>query len=276
MAIITFWNNSKGRIGQTSSIIAISAYLAMKRNLKILLLSTGYEDSTLKTAFNLNTNVGIATKQSDASIDSGIQGIYKKVLSNRLTPDGLKNYAKTIYKDRFDIIEGMNSENSLDFEKIYASYKDIIDIANKTYDIVFVDLNSGINEVNITILNRSDVIVVNTEQNMNDIYKLEELTSSEQALQGNNVLFLLDRCDKDSKYNAKNISRQMKTRINILTVFYNTLFNEAIQEGTVDDFILNPLLKKNQENDVNTVFFDELQKDIDIIDFKLKELHVRK
>ena len=276
MSVITFWNDSKGRIGQTSSIIAISAYLAIKRNLKILLLSTGCDDETLKTSFGLNLNSGIATKQNDLSIDAGIQGIYKRVLSNRLTPDGIKNYAKTIYKDRFDIIEGVDSNASADYERIYGTYKEVIDTANKIYDIVFVDLSRGMSEANKIILNRSDLIVVNTEQNINEINKFEELKSIEPILQGNNVLLLLDRCDKDSKYNAKNVSRQIKIKTNALTVLYNTLFNEAMQEGTVDDFILNPLFKKVQENDINAMFFDELQKDIDIIDFKLKELHVRR
>ena len=280
MAIVTFWNNSRGRTGQTSSAIAISTYLATQKNLKILLLSTGYGDIKIKKSYGYHSKNEIAREiaiQEDSNIDSGIQGLYKRVLSNRLTIGSIKNYTKTIYKDRLDALEGIDAKVSIDYEKIYSSYKEIIEAANQTYNIVFVDLNHGIDNLDTKfILEKSDLIIVNLEQDINEIRKFDELRYEMPMFLENNVLILLNRYDKYSKYNSKNISRLLKIRPDVLAVPYNTSFNEAMQEGNVDEFFLNPLFKMAQNFDKNEIFIDELQKDIDVIEYKIRELHIRK
>lgn len=280
MAIVTFWNNSRGRTGQTSSAIAISTYLATQRNLKILLISTGCGDIKIKRAYGYHSKNEIAKEimmQEDSNIDSGIQGLYKRVLSNRLTAESIRNYANTIYNERLDALEGIDYNSSLDYEDMYQYYKDIIDAANQVYNIVFVDLNHGINNQETKIiLEKSDIIIVNLEQDINEIKKFDELRFEEPLFLEKNILLLLNRYDKYSKYNSKNISRLLKIKPDVLAVPYNTSFSEAMQEGNVDGFFLNPVFKMAQDFDKNEIFIDELQNDIDTIEYKLKELHIRK
>ena len=51
MSIVTFWNNGKEQTGKTLSIAAISTYMAIEHNYRILVISTGYKDETLNRCF---------------------------------------------------------------------------------------------------------------------------------------------------------------------------------------------------------------------------------
>ena len=51
MAIITFWSNGKEETAKTLSVSAIATYMAIEHNMKILVLSTNYNDSTLETCY---------------------------------------------------------------------------------------------------------------------------------------------------------------------------------------------------------------------------------
>ena len=165
----------------------------------------------------------------------------------------------------------------MDYLKIYSSYKEIINVASKIYNIVFVDLNTGLeNDETRAILEKSDIIIINTEQDIDEIKKLDELRYANPIFLENNVLIMLNRYDNFSKFNSKNISRLLKTKNDVLTVPYNTLFNEAMQDGKVDELFFNPIFKKTVENDKNETFIRELQNNIDVINYKIKELHLRK
>ena len=51
MSIITFWNSSKEQSGTTYSSIAFAVQSAIQHNLKILLISTSLDNSTIKECF---------------------------------------------------------------------------------------------------------------------------------------------------------------------------------------------------------------------------------
>ena len=49
MSVVTFWNSGKEQTGKTLSIAAISTYMAIEHNYRILVVSTGKDDKTLDT-----------------------------------------------------------------------------------------------------------------------------------------------------------------------------------------------------------------------------------
>lgn len=51
MSIVTFWSNGKEQTGKTLSIAAISTYMAIEHNYRILVISTGHKDDTLDSCF---------------------------------------------------------------------------------------------------------------------------------------------------------------------------------------------------------------------------------
>lgn len=51
MSIVTFWSNGKEQTGKTLAIAAISTYMAIEHNYRILVISTGHKDDTLDSCF---------------------------------------------------------------------------------------------------------------------------------------------------------------------------------------------------------------------------------
>ena len=51
MAIVTFYSNDKKETGQSLSVAAIAAHMAIAHNYKILVVSTDFNDLTLENCF---------------------------------------------------------------------------------------------------------------------------------------------------------------------------------------------------------------------------------
>ena len=279
MAIITFWSNSKKQSGQTMSTLAVATYMAMEHNHKVLLLSTEYEDDVLETAFggfvNNTSLLKSILKHPASGIDTGIEGIAKMASSNRLTPEMVQNYTKIVFKDRLEVLFAPKAgEDTTDYFKIWGLYKDILNTANRYYDLVFVDLNKGLDDENTKqILQMSNVIVVTLEQKMRRLNEFIAMRQEEPLLKGKNVLTLVNRFDKFSKYNSRNITRYLGQKREVFTVPYNTLFYESAEEGSVAEFFLR--VRKVDATDKNGVFMEELKRATDGIIYKLQELQMR-
>ena len=80
---------------------------------------------------------------------------------------------------------------------------------------------------------------------------------------------------EDTKYNAKNITRNLLKRKDIVnTIPYNNLFFESTQEGTVIDLFLN--LTRIKEKDENYKFLEEIKKLNETVKMKLEILQMTK
>ena len=107
MAIVTFYRRGKKETGQTLSMAAIATNMAIEHNYKILLLST-YDTNDMEKAYwneeKLNKGLkGIFGNTKKVNIDSGIQGLTKVALSNKLTPNIITNYSKIVFKNRLEV-----------------------------------------------------------------------------------------------------------------------------------------------------------------------------
>lgn len=279
MAIITFWSNSKKQSGQTMSALAVATYMAMEHNHKVLLLSTEYEDDVLETAFggfaNNTSLLKSILKHPTSGIDTGIEGIAKMASSNRLSPEMIPNYTKIVFKDRLEVLFAPKSgEDTTDYQKIWDLYKDILNTADRYYDLIFVDLNKGLDDENTKqILKMSSVIVVTLEQKLRRLNEFIEMRKDEPLLKGKNVLTLVNRFDKFSKYNSRNITRYLGQKREVFTVPYNTLFYESAEEGNVAEFFLK--VRNVDSTDKNGAFMEELKRATNGIIYKLQELQMR-
>lgn len=191
MSIITFWSNGKEETAKTLSMAAISTYMAIEHNCRILVLSTNYNDSTLESCYweEEQTNA----KRNVVGLGSGIEELAKAIVSNKASPEIITNYTKIIFKNRLEVLPGLKSSNYQEYEKIRHVYKDILKTANSYYDLIFVDLNKGLDSQDTReILEMSDLIVVNLTQRLKIINAYMNLKQNEQIFNnGNNVLLLL-------------------------------------------------------------------------------------
>lgn len=278
MAIITFWTELSKEVGQTTSAIAMATQMAMEHNKKILLLST-YNDNEVLTAFfshNVERNrllsaLGGGTKK--VSIDSGITGIAKVVTSNRLTPEQITNYTKIVFKGRLEILSGLNGPEN-DYEEIKTMYPEIIRKAEQYYDVVIVDLNKGISDFSLEIIEMSDAIIYAINQKTSSVEAYLQSKADGFLAGRKNVVPFIGRYDQFSKFSTKNLTRTIKEKKKLNAVPYNTLLSESIDESIVADYFLKIATIKDQE-DRNVRFLKDVRALTDSVIYRLQELQMR-
>lgn len=278
MAIITFKSKELKETGQTLSLVAIASQMAIEHSYKILIVSTDFNDSTLENCFweeeKISKNMFKSIRQAAVGVDSGVEGLIKAIVSSKTSLDIVKNYSKTVLRDRLDVILSPKTEEYQEYAKIAESYPEILQMANRYYDLILVDLSTRMNEKEAQdIINISDVIVYNLTQRLKTIEDFIELKEKDESYKKKNVMLLLGRYDGHSKYNVKNVTRYMKEKKLILAIPYNTLYFEACSEGKVIDYFLK--LKNIDENDRNHFFISEVNRAYQSILFKLQELQMK-
>lgn len=278
MSVVTFWSDGREQTGKTLSIAAISTYMAVEHNYRILIISTGYRDDTLNQCFwkekKVKRNFGLFGPNTNEILEEGIVGLAKVVKSNKLSPENITNYTKIIFKDRLEVLQGFRGETS-DYDELEKTYPDIINLANSYYDLVFIDLDNEMNpSIREIILANSDLIVANISQRLTSIDRFMETRENTPILNSKKTLLLIGKYDKFSKYSIKNITRYMGEKNKVSTIPYNTLFFEACEEAKLPDLIFN--LRKIDEEDINGFFLSEVKRTSENIMYRLQDLAIKR
>ena len=278
MAIVTFCSNEIKETGQTLSLSAVATYMAIEHNYKILVISTDFNDLSLENCFweydKIRTN-GAIRKDQNIGIESGIEGLIKALNSNRTSNEIIRNYSRIVLRDRLDVLLTPATKLYQEYAEIAGNYVDILQIAKRYYDLIFVDLSKKMPRKDAAaILKLSDIVVINMTQRLKTINDFMTLRQANDFYQRKNVMLLLGKYDKNSKYNIKNVTRYLKEKKMVSAVPYNTLFLEACSEGQIIDFILRA---KNvtDESDANSIFIKEVKAVDENIIFKLQELQMK-
>ena len=275
MSIVTFWNGTTEQVGTTSSSIAYATYLSIQHNIKVLLITTSFNDSLINDSFwpeqkNKTFNLFGGNHKQEVETN-GIIGLDRMIRSNKISPDIITDYAKIVLANRLEIIVGVKNDRD-QYNAVKDKYAQIITQAGKYYDMVVVDLDRSVGkQAEIDILNTSDIVVPLVPQRAKKIEEIKELIDKGEILKEKNTVMAIGKYMSESKYNAKNITRSLLKRKDIInTIPYNNLFFEASQEGTVIDLFLN--IMRVKEKDINYTFVDELKKLNDAIKIKIEML----
>ena len=279
MSVITFVNSIKEETGKTMSLAAIATHMAIEYNNKILIISTTNKEGKLKSCFFEDKEIkkfrlGIFGNNNKSLIDggNGIEGLVRVARSNKLTPEMITNYTRVVFKDRLEILLGVEENQNNNEKEIVEEYVDLINVANMYYDKVFVDLDNNLDEqIRQQIVDESDLVIVNTSQNYNSLKKLKEKKEKSELLKSPKSLILVGKYDKYSKYNSKNITRFLEEKNQVLTIPYNTLYFEATNEAGVPDLFLS-LRKTIDSEDRNAIFIEEIKRASENIIYRLQEL----
>ena len=273
MAIISFWSNGKGETGKSSSIAAITTLLAINHNYKILVLDTKYDDYFYQDCYWQEDKTIKLINGHGMNIESGVNGLAKAILSNKTSPEIITNYTKIVFKNRLEILTDSNVRID-EYEMHKKLFKEIAKIANKYYDLVFIDIAEDLNEnIKNELLEVSDIIVASLPQKLRNIDEYLKAKSENLIFRGKAVIPILGRYDKNSKYTAKNVARYIKEKRGVYYIPYNTLFFEACNEGKVADYFIK--FRKINSKDKNAVFIDGIEQTIEHIMTRLKELQMR-
>ena len=199
---------------------------------------------------------GLATTSTIEN--SGVEGLDRIIRSNKLSADTITDYTNIVLTGRLEVLLGVeNSEGTYDLLK--ERYSKIIGMANNYYDLVIVDLDKRVGEkTEKEILQMSDIVVATVSQR---IKKLEQTINMIKSgiLKDKKTIIVLSKYMESTKYNSKNITRNiLKTKNIVNTIPYNNLFFEATQEGMVIDLFLNFMRLK--DNDENYEFYSEIKR----------------
>lgn len=277
MSIVTFWNNGKEQTGKTLSTVAIATYMAIEHNYKILVISTGFNDKSLDNCFwkekKIKKNFGIFGPNTNVAMENGIEGLSKMVRSNKISPESITNYTKIIFKDRLEILQSYKGSQDR-YDELKEHYIDVINFADKYYDLVFVDLDMELGEEIINnVLENSNLVVATLSQRLSSIDNFIEKREKMPILKSKKTLILIGRYDRYSKYTVKNMSRYMGEKNKVSTIPYNTLFFEACEEAKVPDLFLS--IRKIDEDDINGLFLSEVKRTSENIIYRLQDLAMR-
>ena len=280
MAIVAFWSNEEKETGQSLSMVALTTYMAIEHNYRILEINTGFQDTTIEDSYwdlekteNLVKNLTNRNKE-EVVFESGIEGLVKIITSGKTSTAIISNYTKIVFKDRLDVLLAPKTKSYEEYKDMAQYYTDILQVANRNYDLVFIDISKKMPQEQVDkILEMADVIAINITQKLKVINQYMELREKNTFFKKNNILINIGRYDKFSKYNVKNVSRYMREKKSVLAVPYNTLFFESCSEGKAADFFVR--LRTADAEDRNAVFMQEVDRFAKALVYKLQELQMK-
>lgn len=264
MPIISFWGTEdSAQLATTATIAAVAAMLPTKYTYKTLLTQTHYSDMSLESAFFDMDKLGNKGRLDIA--DTGVDALDRLLRSNKLTPENISNYAKSIAKGRLELLYGSFKNDMDSYSRILETFPLIIDYASQFYDIVLVDLNKGYDSAEVNqILQKSDLIVLSMSQNREMLKRIFKSMDTLKILQEKTIIPVLGRYDRFSVYSTKNISRSFNYKKKIYTLPYNTQFFDACNEGKIMDFIVKNV-NADIATDRNGYFLSEVSTLVDAI-----------
>lgn len=219
--------------------------------------------------------LGLIPGMQQSTFNSGVEGLVKIIQSNRTSANIVSDYARVVFKDRLDVLPAPRTDNIEDYNNTTEYYAKLLSVANRDYDLVFVDIDKGMpEESRNAILQQSDVIILTLKQGLDCMKDIAELRRDNELFKKNNIILLAGKYDKFSRYNVTNMSRELKEKRKMIAVPYNTLFFEASSEGTVADFFIK-YRSVTDQTDRNYVFIQETKRACDEILFKIQELQMR-
>lgn len=273
MSIITFISEDIKETGQTISISAIATAMAIEHNYRILLFSTEFIDKTLENCFwnPNNRRTGLFTKANVMDVSNGLEGLVRTFASNRASADTIRSYTKPILRDRLDVLQAPKTVDFKEYMNISKYFSQIVEVANQSYDIVLVDVSKKIPRENKEkLLNVSDLVVINLNQNMVSINNFLKLKQSNDFYKKSNVLLMIGRYNPNSKYSNKNVARYLREKNIPMVVPYNILLSDECSEGRIVDYFLKVQRIVGYDNK-DTFFIKQLRQTTSDLEYKMQE-----
>jgi len=258
---VAFWSNYH-QTGTTCNLVAVATMTVLKYRIKVLMAHNHFDRSTLETSF---IDRDYVKNELSSLNDVGIDALSSFAKFNKMDKDNISRYTTTIIRNKLELLAGTSITNK---ELYMKDINEVIDIilssAKSYYDLIFVDIAPGQADVNKKILDLSDLIVINLNQNYNIIeHFFEEYGDYKEQ-----CMFLLGRYDKNSRYNVKALQRKFGIKANNIGLIpYNIEFADACCEAKAIDFIMRNL--KADKDDANYYFIQEVGKTAELILKKL-------
>ena len=235
--LVTFWSPYKGKSKVTSSMCAIAAQFGINYpELDIAITHTGLGNISLEE--KLDTRVGTIDEKLELYKRTGISALKINYRSAALTSEKIRRSAINLrMKSLFLYPNAENENDALSFFLLTETLKN-------EFDLVFLDLESGIHEKNINYFSVSDMVVTVLPQ---DPEAWQSFVPEEK-----NSCIILGGYLNVVKYGKRFFCRNAdirKKRALCGVVPINGGFFDAMTEGrVVDYFYRNQRVRNKEEN----------------------------
>lgn len=249
---IASWSAVHGISGVSSSLLAIAIYGTLRENTNCLITQINFKRNNLEYPV-----IGNMLKQYDMYQDIGIDTLTRCIKAAPLDEETIYNASVSLLNNKFNLLPGTMKYNQDCYEsEMLKIANHILNAAEKYYDLVYIDTNSGSNKLSQLVIEKSDLIIVNLNQNKEVI----DAYFSEYDFDSDKIFYLIGNYDNRSKNNLNNLRRRYKkmTSFNSAVIPYNTEFADALSGGCLIDF-----MKKNiavKKPDKNTYFMENVSK----------------
>lgn len=242
---IAFWSPNHGQTGTTTAALTYAAYIALTNNLKILVGHSQMERSTLESCFIAPQKD--VDKDWSSFKDHGLSGLRRLANNGRLVKGVISDYTTSLLSNMsLDLLEASNEIKSYSDEEEIALLRHIFSMATVDYDIVFLDLHSGINtKLTNQLIEDSDIVVVCLNQNCRLIEEFLETKNKQSILANKTCIYNIGFYDSESRYTAKNLQHRYKLGTTIVLP-YHAPYLDACNNHQALDYIMRHINTKTK------------------------------
>lgn len=246
--VVACWSNVHGQPRTTSNMIAVATTIALEYGKRCIVAQTHFNLNNLESYL-----IGNREFNKDLITDSGLDGLARSIKLQPLDGETIDNYSVSLINNKLMLLPGTTSENRKVFkDDMGKTISIILKEISKHHDLVFVDLNSGEDEVSKLVLAKADIVIVNLCQNKSvlDNYVTSGLRDDKK------MMYLIGSYDKESSYNLKNLKflyKPLSMKV-MSTIPYNTEFMDAQSDGSVLKFLRKNIAAKKEGS--NTYFMN--------------------
>lgn len=234
---IAFWSNMHGQAATTANAVATACFMSMKTSYRILVTHNHVEMNALEH-YLLRKREQAAIRMLDYT-NQGLDALIRLYKNGRLRPEMIPDYTWSLMKNHgLDLLFG-----SVKRESLYAENQDLLlnifMCAKACYDLIILDLHSGLEGTNSRkLLENSDIIVCCLSQNRALLDDFRRTMEEHPVLLGKRVAYVISRFEPESSLTLGNIAREYDLDAkSLFPVPYHVGFMDACNNGRVFDFM---------------------------------------
>ncbi|MEG2110045.1 MAG: hypothetical protein RRY19_09690 [Clostridium sp.] len=248
--IVSFVSESMGQTGVTSNVAAAAITMALQYAIKIVAMDTQLNFSRLEKVLLEKDFVDHELKSiSNVNIDTFLRELQYGA------GEKAQDFTINILNGRLDLLPSTRQSNEEIFVNAISDKVGVLaDSINKYYDIALLDLHHTDLMYQKYLLDRSDVIVVNINQNVEVLEKT--FNSPKLKEYEGKIIYVIGNYVEKSKYNVKNIKRRYGVKNVIATVPHNIQFMDSCNDSKAIDFFLKNI--KAAKKDENYFFMEQV------------------
>lgn len=245
---IAFWSNLHGQGATTANAAAFACVISQKTSYRVL-IAQNHSGLNALERYLMRKREQAAARMLDYT-NSGMDALVRLYKNGRLRPEKIPDYTWSLMKNHgLDLLFGSEKSETLR-EESQELILNIFKCAREAYDLVILDLHSGLEGTNTkALLETSDIVVYCISQNRALLDSLRRITGENPLLAEKRSAYIISRYEPSSSLTMRNLAREYGLEINsVFAIPYHAGFMDACNSGRVFEFMACCLQAKKGED----------------------------